>query len=65
MGEPILFHGSKFLGVSKNKKEVDEQLHVQLSPGTIPCNASIRNLTYANFLKYLSLELLTYQVGMI
>jgi hypothetical protein len=58
MGEPISFHGLKFLGVSKNKKELDERLHVRLSLGIILCNVSIRNLTYANSLKHLSLELL-------
>ncbi len=46
MVEPILFHGSKFLGTSQNHENVDMQLCVQLSPWSIPHNVSTGTSTY-------------------
>jgi hypothetical protein len=46
MGEPILFHGLKFLVLLRNHKNVNRWFHLRLSPWIIPHNGSIENVTY-------------------
>jgi hypothetical protein len=58
MGEPILFHGSNFLGLLKNHKDLDERLHLLLET-FLQMPPSETHLMMAIILKQLDLEVMT------